>query len=121
MKKALKKPHKYDPVLSVYTPSTHFGSMSEKYPKEIEAYIEKNPSKLLADKKKKSKKRKSEADAGAQDGATRLWRSFDSPRRSSVSRPSAPCARCFNHRGLVDPGEAVGLLAAQGVGEPSTR
>ncbi|EST05564.1 RNA polymerase, alpha subunit [Kalmanozyma brasiliensis GHG001] len=120
MKKALKKPHKYDPVLSVYTPSTHFGSMSEKYAKEIEAYIEKNPSKLLADKKKKSKKRKSEADAGAQDGASAVEKLRFVKEKLGVEAFRAMC-KVLYHRGLVDPGEAVGLLAAQGVGEPSTQ
>lgn len=120
MKKALKKPHKYDPVLSVYTPSTHFGSMSEKYAKEIEAYIEKNPSKLLADKKKKSKKHKSEAEAGAQEEASTVEKLRFAKEKLGVEAFRAMC-KVLYHRGLVDPGEAVGLLAAQGVGEPSTQ
>ncbi|KAJ9479139.1 DNA-directed RNA polymerase I subunit RPA190 [Pseudozyma hubeiensis] len=117
MKKALKKPHKYDPVLSVYTPSTHFGSMSEKYAKAIEAYIEKNPNKLLADKKKKSKKRKSEA---AQDETVTVEKLRFAKEKLGVEAFRAMC-KVLYHRGLVDPGEAVGLLAAQGVGEPSTQ
>ncbi|ETS64803.1 hypothetical protein PaG_00768 [Moesziomyces aphidis] len=122
MKKALKKPHKYEPVLSMYNPSTHFGSMSEKYAKEIEAYIEKNPSKLLADKKKKSKKRKSEAtgDADGNDDGKVAEKLRFAKEKLGVEAFRAMC-KVLYHRGLVDPGEAVGLLAAQGVGEPSTQ
>ncbi|POW13373.1 hypothetical protein PSTT_03820 [Puccinia striiformis] len=65
------------PALSIYTPSRHFGSISEKFAKDVKQYQTSNPLKSLMH--------------------VRFM------------------------MGLVDPGEAVGLLAAQGVGEPSTQ
>ncbi|PWY99763.1 beta and beta-prime subunits of DNA dependent RNA-polymerase [Testicularia cyperi] len=121
MKKALKKPHKYPPVLSVYSPSTHFGSMSESYAKAIEDYIEKNPKKLLAEKRKKKKQRKSEAaDNDDHDSSAPIEKLRFAKEKLGVEAFRAMC-KVLYHRGLVDPGEAVGLLAAQGVGEPSTQ
>ncbi|KAN0064843.1 hypothetical protein ACQY0O_001900 [Thecaphora frezii] len=118
MKKALKKPEKYPPVLSVYSPATHFGSMSEAYAKAVEDYIEKNPRNLLGEKRRKKKKqRKSEA-GDASDAPVEKMRSVKEKLGVEAFRAMA---KVLYHRGLVDPGEAVGLLASQGVGEPSTQ
>ncbi|QRW08992.1 DNA-directed RNA polymerase III subunit C5 [Ceratobasidium sp. AG-Ba] len=106
MKKALKKPHKYPPTMSVYRPSTHIGSTSETYAAALDKYVKDNPHKLIQPKKK-------DADQVAQK-----WQS----RQTLV--PGAVFKMLMNVRylrSLAEPGEAVGLLASQGVGEPSTQ
>ncbi|OCH92152.1 beta and beta-prime subunits of DNA dependent RNA-polymerase [Obba rivulosa] len=93
---------RFNPVLSIYNPSRCLGSTSEKFAQKVEEYVEKNPHGLL---KKK----------GHEDS------------RSSCKSKALP-AKQFKllmnvkyMRSLVEPGEAVGLLASQGVGEPSTQ
>lgn len=105
MKKALKKPHKYPPVLSVYPPTRHFGSMSETFARKVEDYVAANPSGLLAPKKKKDATMPLLASAQPKLGV----------------EPFRAMTKVLYHRGLVEPGENVGLLAAQGIGEPSTQ
>ncbi|WFD27804.1 DNA-directed RNA polymerase [Malassezia nana] len=104
MKRALKKPHKYAPALSLYPPARHFGSMSETYARKVEEYVATNPSQLLARKKKE--------ETGV-------------PMPLAHAKLNAEQFRAMTkvlyHRGLVEPGENVGLLAAQGIGEPSTQ
>lgn len=106
MKRALKKPYKYAPVMSVYSPARHFGSMSETFAQKVEDYVSKNPRALLARKKKDS----------ASEGV---------PMQLAHPKLSTEAFRAMTkvlyHRGLVEPGENVGLLAAQGIGEPSTQ
>lgn len=94
-----------EPTLSLYSPSRYLGSMSEKFAMEVEDYQLKNPLRIL---KSKSKFRKQ-------------WPSF-------IKTEELVSMQLFNSlmhvrfmRGLVEPGEAVGLLASQGVGEPSTQ
>ncbi|ORY24297.1 putative DNA-directed RNA polymerase I 190 kDa polypeptide [Naematelia encephala] len=101
MKKALKRPHKYEPALSKFSPSRYLGSMSESYAKKIAAYIEENKLGYISKK-----------------GAIK-----PSPYASEriTDKEFTKLARVRYLRGLVDPGEAVGLLASQGVGEPSTQ
>ncbi|CAD6897983.1 unnamed protein product, partial [Tilletia laevis] len=106
MVKALKKPHKYPPVMNLYDPATHVGSMSEAFAKKRNDYMAANTRGLLEVKMKKKDR--------------------EVPKiRSIVPKvPTSTFAAITNvlyHRGLVEPGEAVGLLAAQGVGEPSTQ
>lgn len=96
-----------DPTISVFSPSKYIGSTSERYAMALEEYIAKNPQKLLKSKK----------------AVRKLWHEWD-------LRKQAPLIdlddfRTFMAmrfmRSLADPGEAVGLLASQGVGEPSTQ
>ncbi|KZT62602.1 beta and beta-prime subunits of DNA dependent RNA-polymerase [Calocera cornea HHB12733] len=96
MKKALKKPKKYPPALEKYSPSRFLGATSEAFAREVEAYIEKNPRGLL-------KKKMAEGERGMKPSA---FKSLMNVRYL---------------RALVEPGEAVGLLAAQCIGEPSTQ
>ncbi|EJU02622.1 subunit of DNA dependent RNA-polymerase [Dacryopinax primogenitus] len=96
MKKALKKPGKHTPVLAKYSPSRFLGATSEAFAREVETYIEKNPRGLI-------KKKKAEGKSGMPAAA---FRSLMNVRYM---------------RSLVEPGEAVGLLAAQCIGEPSTQ
>ncbi|WFD23928.1 DNA-directed RNA polymerase [Malassezia equina] len=104
MKRALKKPHKYAPALSLFAPARHFGSMSETYARRVEDYVAANPSGLLARKKKE--------ETGVPMPLARAKLSAEQFRAMT---------KVLYHRGLVEPGENVGLLAAQGIGEPSTQ
>lgn len=89
------KRDKFAPALSMYSPSRYLGSTSEKFAEAIDRYIKTNPDGLLKTKKEQAlavKKR----------------------------YPLVPATRfrlLMNvkyMRSLVDPGEAVGLLASQG-------
>ncbi|CAG8469432.1 8106_t:CDS:10, partial [Cetraspora pellucida] len=89
-KKTAKKPQKYDPVLSQYSPSTYLGCVSEKFHKALEKYTNEDP-----------------------DGLFKV---------DSISKPAFRKLMHLKYlHCLVEPGEAVGLLAAQGIGEPSTQ
>ena len=102
MKKSLKKPKKYDPSLSLYAPGRYLGSVSEKFQSELQKYIDSNPDGIL----------KTDADMeSCRDSIKRL------PKPSTFE---ALMHLKFLHS-LVDAGEAVGLLAAQSIGEPSTQ
>ncbi|CAB5372246.1 unnamed protein product [Rhizophagus irregularis] len=93
-KKATKKPMTYDPALSIYSPSRYLGSVSETFHNALEKYSKENPDKLL-DKSNKE---------------------------NSLTRPAFVKLMHLKYlHSLVEPGEAVGLLAAQGIGEPSTQ
>jgi RNA polymerase Rpb1, domain 5/RNA polymerase Rpb1, domain 4/RNA polymerase Rpb1, domain 3 len=89
------KRDKYLPALSLYSPSRYLGSTSEKFAEAVDDYIKRNPGHLLRTK-------------GNDDVDVRLRRELMSSRnfRSLLS---------FKYmRSLVEPGEAVGLLASQG-------
>nr|CAA32887.1 unnamed protein product [Schizosaccharomyces pombe] len=97
-KKALKKPYKYDPVLDKYPPSRYLGSVSEKFQRAVDEYTQKNPDKLIASKKE------SKLD--------------DSLLNESKFKA---LMQLRYQQSLVDPGESVGVLASQSIGEPSTQ
>ncbi|KAL0567638.1 hypothetical protein V5O48_014357 [Marasmius crinis-equi] len=104
MKKVLKKKPakrgKYEPALSVFNPSRDVGATSEQFAESLEAYIKSNPRNLL------------------DDGSEALWTS----RRKRISVNHFRLLMHIKYmRSLVEPGESVGLLASQGVGEPSTQ
>ncbi|EEP82341.1 hypothetical protein UREG_07206 [Uncinocarpus reesii 1704] len=84
-----------DPVLAHYHPGANFGSTSESFAVALKEYEKANPDKLLRDK------------GQGIDGIAK---------------------KDFEHimnlkymRAVVDPGEAVGIVAGQSVGEPSTQ
>ncbi len=93
-KKFISKPHKYSPTLSKYSPSLYLGTMSEKFSCALKDYINGNPHGIIQDKEAEAELRK----------------------RKQLVNPKA--FRCLMYtwylRSLVDPGEAVGALAAQG-------
>ena len=93
MKKALKKPGKYEPVLSKFSPSRYLGSMSESFAKKIGGYLEDNKLGYI--------KRKGVIKPSP----------YVSERVSD--KEFMKLARVRYLSGLVDPGEAVGLLASQ--------
>ncbi|XP_054058635.1 DNA-directed RNA polymerase I subunit RPA1 isoform X1 [Rissa tridactyla] len=93
-RKYLKKTNKCpDPSLGVWRPDTYFASVSETFENGVEDYINK-------------------------------WQSEN---RQSYMHPALSSDRLKDllylkwQRSLCDPGEAVGLLAAQSIGEPSTQ
>ncbi|NWR71499.1 RPA1 polymerase, partial [Centropus unirufus] len=93
-KKYMKKANKCpDPSLGVWRPDTYFASVSETFEKGVEVYINQ----------------------------------WESENRRSYTNPTLSSDRLKDllylkwQRSLCDPGEAVGLLAAQSIGEPSTQ
>ncbi|KAJ4303349.1 hypothetical protein N0V90_002242 [Kalmusia sp. IMI 367209] len=97
--KKSRKPGNYaakDPALAVYTPSRHSGSTSEKFYEAKSEYCDRNPDGLLKAKK---------------DDAT-----------GEILRKNFNMMLDLKYlRSLVEPGEAVGVVAGQSVGEPSTQ
>ncbi|KGL91263.1 DNA-directed RNA polymerase I subunit RPA1, partial [Charadrius vociferus] len=93
-RKYLKKANKCpDPSLGVWRPDTYFASVSETFENGVEDYVNK----------------------------------WESENRRSCTCPALSSDRLKDllhlkwQRSLCDPGEAVGLLAAQSIGEPSTQ
>ena len=104
-KEAMKKVRKtgkvnaMDPALAVFAPAGNLGSTSEAFAKAVEEYIEKNPDRLIRDKK-----------ASTSDKTGKI--------SSKIFRTVMDMKYL---RSLVEAGEAVGVVAAQSVGEPSTQ
>lgn len=99
MLRLLKHKHKrdnYEPTLSRFNPSRCLGATSERFAERVEEYIKSNPSKLL--------KPKGGANALPMTGQKPLL----PPKRFRL------LMNVKYMRSLVDPGEAVGLLASQG-------
>jgi DNA-directed RNA polymerase I subunit RPA1 len=86
------------PTLSVYSPSTNIGAVSENFAKAVSDYIGANPQRLLYAKKKHRKQ----------------WPAFV-PTDNLMSLLHFHSLMHIRYlRSLVEPGEAVGLLASQG-------
>jgi DNA-directed RNA polymerase I subunit RPA1 len=96
MKSALKKPGKYAPVLSQFSPSRWLGSMSESYAKKLNEYVEQNKFGFVSKK-------------GETKGSA-----YVAEKDKINEKAFMQLARVRYMRGLVDPGEAVGLMASQG-------
>ncbi|KAI8915720.1 hypothetical protein EDD86DRAFT_185781 [Gorgonomyces haynaldii] len=105
LKRHKKKGTTPDPILSVFTPSRYMGAVSEKFRDELNQFTAKNASKLLLPRKTK------EEEAGRPG-----WSGPMIPERSFQALMHLKYMKA-----LVEPGEAVGLLAAQSIGEPSTQ
>ena len=87
-----------DPALSVYNPSRYAGSTSEKVLTSARKYMEENPDRLIRDKKK------------GIEGV------------GSLSKKNFQAILDVRYlRSVVEAGEAVGVVAGQSVGEPSTQ
>lgn len=94
--KSLKKSRAQDPLTSLFSPSSHFGSTSETFAAALSDYMKENPDKLIKDKKTNPK--------------------------GLVSRKTFQSIMNLKYmKSIVDAGEAVGVVAAQSVGEPSTQ
>jgi DNA-directed RNA polymerase I subunit RPA1 len=92
-RKAWRKPGRYEPVMARYSPSVHLGATSDRFYAALEAYIAANPSGTID--------RPAPGGCSAKQFRALMWLKYQ--------------------RALADPGEAVGLLAAQSIGEPSTQ
>jgi DNA-directed RNA polymerase I subunit RPA1 len=91
-RKAWKRPGKYEPSMAKFSPAVHLGVTSDRFYAALETFI-------AAEDQKSS--------AGA--SGVKNWKQFRALMWLKYQRA------------LVDPGEAVGLLAAQSIGEPSTQ
>jgi DNA-directed RNA polymerase I subunit RPA1 len=89
------KRDKYIPALSKYSPSRYLGSTSEKFAEEVDSYIKSNPDKLL-------KVKKTEEIV------------FKRRHPLVTAKHFRLLMNVKYMRSLVEPGEAVGLLASQG-------
>ncbi|TFK55537.1 beta and beta-prime subunits of DNA dependent RNA-polymerase [Heliocybe sulcata] len=102
-KKKGKRVHDYEPALSRFSPSRYLGSTSEKFAEKVAEYIKANPHDLLRSK-----------DAGGKVEVKR--------RHPLLHTKTFQLLMNVKYmRSLIEPGEAVGLIASQGVGEPSTQ
>ncbi|KAI0775964.1 beta and beta-prime subunits of DNA dependent RNA-polymerase [Trametes elegans] len=96
------KREKYAPALSKYPPQRYLGSTSELFADKVDEYVKKNPHGLLREKS---------------EDVLPIKR-----RKAPLSKKNFQLLTSVKYmRSLVEPGEAVGLLASQGVGEPSTQ
>ncbi|KAK4692470.1 DNA-directed RNA polymerase I subunit RPA1, partial [Lecanoromycetidae sp. Uapishka_2] len=85
-----------DPCLSVFNPGSSLGSTSESFTSALKDYCEKNPEYLLKDKKK-------------------------APDAAISKKTFAALVNIKYMKSVIEPGEAVGVVAGQSVGEPSTQ
>ncbi|KAH7108430.1 beta and beta-prime subunits of DNA dependent RNA-polymerase [Auriculariales sp. MPI-PUGE-AT-0066] len=109
MRSALKKPQKNDPVTATYSPARHLGATSERFARDLHQYIEQNPHQMLIYSNNEDTSMNIEPESKF------TWNN----RADSDAFSKFMLGRYI--RSLADPGEAVGLLASQGIGEPSTQ
>ncbi|PFH51377.1 hypothetical protein AMATHDRAFT_74938 [Amanita thiersii Skay4041] len=96
------KRDKLDTAMSLYNPDRYLGSTSEYFAAAVDQYINANPCNLLKTK----------------DSQEPFYKS----RKKQLNAHNFRLLMNVKYmRSLVEPGEAVGLLASQGVGEPSTQ
>jgi DNA-directed RNA polymerase I subunit RPA1 len=99
--KAIKKPANHDPALSKLSPGTHLGAVSENFAQMVRDFVDKEDPQFF----------KVEGDQ-------------DVP-GSQAGKPTGSHFEALMHlkylRSLADPGEPVGTIAGQSVGEPSTQ
>lgn len=94
--KSVKRGKTKDPLTALFAPATHFGSTSETFAAALNGYVKENPDKLIREKKTNP------------DGI--------------VSKKTFHSIMDLKYmKSIVDAGEAVGVVAAQSVGEPSTQ
>ncbi|THH14387.1 hypothetical protein EW146_g5928 [Bondarzewia mesenterica] len=96
------KRDKYDTAMALFNPVRHLGSTSEKFAERLNEYLKTNPDKLLK---------------SSEEGEVQIKR-----RHPPLASKKFKLLMNFKYlRSIIEPGEAVGLLAGQGVGEPSTQ
>ncbi|KAJ1718558.1 hypothetical protein LPJ61_006569, partial [Coemansia biformis] len=118
-----------EPICSRLNPSRHLGAVSDRFCLKLEQYLEANPSLLLREKAKKGEKAEKRSKAKSLFGRPDRMVASVSDMGALAAAASPECsARNFRTlqylnyiRSLIDPGESVGLIAAQGIGEPSTQ
>ena len=85
-----------DPCLSVFEPGSSFGSTSETFASALNKYCDSNPEKLLRDRMK-------------------------APNAPISKKTFKALIDVKYMKSVVEPGEAVGVVAGQSIGEPSTQ
>jgi len=85
-----------DPCLSVFAPGSSLGSTSEKFMSLLKTYCDDNPDNLLKDKKK-------------------------APEAPISKKTFSALVDIKYMKSVIEPGEAVGVVAGQSIGEPSTQ
>ncbi|KAI9221947.1 hypothetical protein BC828DRAFT_404467 [Blastocladiella britannica] len=95
--KSIKKKSLSDTVLSKLSPYRYIGSTSDKFSAALDKYVDSNPDDLLFKKEKKK---------------------FNNTVKAKAFQALMQLKYL---KSLVEPGEAVGVLAAQSIGEPSTQ
>lgn len=96
LKKHPEDSDKFDPTLSLYNPSKYLGSVSEEFEQQLNTFIAENPNYFPSKKDKSNKGGISE----------KKFRSL---------------MQLKYMQSIVNPGEAVGIIASQSIGEPSTQ
>ncbi|KAI9744963.1 MAG: hypothetical protein M1818_001890 [Claussenomyces sp. TS43310] len=100
MKRSMKTAHltnggASDPVLSHFHPGSHLYSTSETFHRALTSYLKDDPDKLVRSKR--------------------------NPRGGHTKKALEPILNIKYLKSVVEPGEAVGIVAGQSVGEPSTQ
>ncbi|KAJ3414278.1 hypothetical protein HDV05_006807 [Chytridiales sp. JEL 0842] len=95
-----------DPVMSVLSPSRNLGSVSEHFADLVDEFVKSNKNNILEPKQVNPNARPPTSWSGGKPISGRLFKMLMNLK--------------YLHS-LVDAGEAVGLLAAQSIGEPSTQ
>lgn len=85
-----------DPALAIWNPASSIGSTSESFATSLKAYCDDNPEGLLRDKKK-------------------------FPDAPVSKRTFTSLVEVKYMKSTIEPGEAVGVVAGQSIGEPSTQ
>ena len=86
-----------DPVLAIYNPGSTLNSTSETFASALKRYVEENPHGLIQGKKEKTS-------------------------NNPLTKKTLMTLLDIKYmKSVVDPGEAVGIVAGQSVGEPSTQ
>lgn len=101
-KKHMNEPHyiqsaKYDPVVSTFNPAKYIGSVSEVFEEKLEEFIHSHKDLFIS---------KKDAKAGVEGVQERTFRAL---------------MQLKYMQSTVDPGEAVGIIASESIGEPSTQ
>ncbi len=86
--------YRRDPTISVYNPAKYLGSVSTRFEDRLDSFIEHN---------------------------RHLFRGHGQPKSLLSARKFKALMQLKYMRSLIDPGEAVGIIAAQSIGEPSTQ
>ena len=85
-----------DPCLALFNPGSSFGSTSESFATALKSYCDANPEKLLRDKQK-------------------------APAAQINKKTFTALVEMKYMKSVIEPGEAVGVVAGQSIGEPSTQ
>ncbi|TMW68505.1 hypothetical protein Poli38472_005973 [Pythium oligandrum] len=110
-----------EPVMQQLPLNDHVGLVSERIQAKLEAYNSRNPSNCLEDASAKKKKKKSKKKSKEVEADSEIDRSVMQTKHA-VSPDAFQLLVWVNYmRSMAAPGENVGVIAAQSVGEPSTQ